>query len=364
VSVLVDAHLDLAWNALFNGRDLRDTVVEIRRREPADLPGVAMTSLPSLSAADVGIVFATLYATPSQSWLDLPEPRMMRHPTPYDTHEEAERAALEMLEVYEQWEREGQVRIIRDASSLRDHLDRFLNDRVLGLLVLMEGADPIRDPDDLSRWFERGVRIVGLAWQTTRYAGGTGSSEALTAMGRELIHGMAEMGIVHDAAHLSEEAFWEAVGLPHHALCVTHASVRSLMQSPGVRPTIPLNRFLSDGQIVEACRPRGASSRGVVGLALLNDFLEPHWRFGAGPDQPDVTVAEQVSAHLNHIANLVGWKSVAIGSDVDTAHGRDETPLGLDSVADWREVAAVAPATERDGLLGLNWLRFLDEVLR
>ncbi len=363
MSAIVDAHLDLAWNALFNGRDLRDTVSDIRGREPADSPGVAMTSLPSLAAAGVGVVFATLYATPAQSWLDLPEPRMVRRPAPYETHEQAELAALEMLEVYEQWEREGHARIIRDASSLRHHLERFPNDRILGLLVLMEGADPIRDPKQLSWWFERGVRMIGLAWQTTRYAGGTGSSQGLTTLGRELICGMAEIGIVHDGAHLSEEAFWEAVGLPHHALCVTHTSARSLMQARGVHPAIPLNRFLSDDQIVEACRPRGASSRGVIGLALLNDFLEPQWRFGAGPDQPDVTVVTQVSAHLEHIANLVGWQSVAIGSDVDTVHGRDETPLGLDSVDDWRKVGGSAPATERDAVLGGNWLRFLSEVL-
>ena len=102
----------------------------------------------------------------------------------------------------------------------------------------------------------------------------------------------------------------------------------------------------------------------MIGLALLNDFLEPHWRFGATADQPKVTVTNQVSAHFNHIAGLVGWESVAIGSDVDTAHGRGETPSGLDSVADWREVAAAAPAMEREALLGRNWLRFLGEVLR
>jgi membrane dipeptidase len=363
MSVIVDAHLDLAWNALFNGRDLRDPVAEIRGREPADPSGVAMTSLPSLAAAGVGVVFATLYATPAQSWLELSEPRMVRQPAGYETHEQAERAALEMLEVYEQWEREGQVRIIRDASSLRHHLERFPDDRILGLLILMEGADPIRDPEQLSWWFERGLRMIGLAWSSTRYAGGTGSSAGLTTLGRELIAGMAELGIVHDGAHLSEESFWEAVGLPHHAFCVTHASARSLMHAPGVHPTIPLNRFLSDDQIVEAARPRGAGSRGVIGLALLNDFLEPHWHLGAGPDQPDVTVATQVSAHLHHIAKLVGWPSVAIGSDVDTVHGRDETPLELDSVQDWRKVADAAPATERDGVLGGNWLRFLSEVL-
>jgi membrane dipeptidase len=268
-----------------------------------------------------------------------------------------------MLELYEQWEREGQVRIIRDGASLRDHLQQFAEDRILGLLILMEGADPIRDPEDLSRWFQRGVRMIGLAWQTTRYAGGTGSSQALTPLGRELICAMTEMGIVHDGAHLSEEAFWEAAGLPHHALCVTHASARSLMHPPGVHPTIPLNRFLSDAQIVEAAKPRGVTSGGVIGLALLNDFLDPRWRFGGDAGQPVVTVAEQVSAHLNHIAGLVGWQNVAVGSDVDTIHGREETPLELQSVEDWRQVANPAPAAERDAVLGQNWLRFLSEAL-
>jgi diaminopimelate decarboxylase len=72
----------------------------------------------------------------------------------------------------------------------------------------------------------------------------------------------------HDASHLSEEAFWEAAGLPHHALCVTHTSVRALMLPPPGHPArLPLNRFLSDAQIAEAARPRGAASRGVIGLA-------------------------------------------------------------------------------------------------
>jgi membrane dipeptidase len=352
MSVIVDAHLDLAWNALYNGRDLRDAVDEIRSREPDNLPSVAMTSLPSFGAGNVGIVFATLYATPSQSWLDVPEPRVVRPPTPYDTQEGAERTALEMLELYEHWEGEGRVRIIRDRVALSDHLERFENDRIVGLVILMEGADPIRDPDDLPRWFDRGVRIIGLAWQTTRYAGGTGGSEALTPLGRDLLTGMAELGIVHDGAHLSEEAFWEAA-----------ASVRSLMCAPGIHATIPLNRFLSDAQIVEACRPRGVSSRGIVGLALLNDFLDPRWTFGGGPDRPAVTVADQVAAHLTHIGALVGWNSVAIGSDVDTVHGREETPRELDSVEDWSRIADGVPEAERTAVLGANWIRFLTEVL-
>ena len=34
----------------------------------------------------------------------------------------------------------------------------------LGVVQLMEGADPLRTPSELERWTERGLRIVGPAW--------------------------------------------------------------------------------------------------------------------------------------------------------------------------------------------------------
>jgi membrane dipeptidase len=362
--VIVDAHLDLAWNALYNERDLTLPVEQIRAAE-ADPATVAMTSLRSFGDAGVGLVFATLYAEPRELWTDaIPEQRMPRRPDKYETPEEAEAIALEMLALYERWETGGHARIIRDRTGLERHLERFAEDRVPGLLILVEGADVIVSPADLPRWFERGVRMIGLAWGSTRYAGGTGSSAPLTELGRELLTGMAELGIVHDASHLSEEAFWEAAGLPHHALCVTHAAARALMlPPPGHRLLVPLNRFLTDEQIAEAARPRGAASRGVVGLAMLNAFLEPRWSFAADGRANGVTVDRQVTAHLHRIADAAGWESVGIGSDQDAAFGRDEAPAELDTVADWERIADHVPDEARAGVLGGNWLRFLRETL-
>lgn len=362
--VVVDAHLDLAWNALYNARDLTLPVAAIRASEAAPAT-VAMTSLRSFGDAGVAVVFATLYAEPRTPWTDVvAEQPMSRQPDKYDTPEEAEAIALEMLALYERWAADGQVRLIRDRQGLERHLERFPEDRVPGLLVAIEGADMIASPDDLPHWFERGVRVIGLAWGSTRYAGGTGSSTPLTDLGRELLAGMAELGIVHDASHLSEEAFWESAGLPSHGLCVTHASARALMlPPPGHRAAVPLNRFLSDAQIAEAARPRGASSRGVIGLAMLNPFLEPRWGFDRAGRANGVAVGRQVAAHLHRIADVAGWHSVGIGSDVDAAFGRDETPVELDSVADWHRIADHVPSASCAGVLGGNWLRFLRETL-
>ena len=71
----------------------------------------------------------------------------------------------------------------------------------------------------------------------------------------------------------------------------------------------------------------------------------------------------QGAAHLHYIAALAGWESVGIGSDVDSGFGRDETPVELDSVADWRTIGDHVPTVARQGVLGGNWLRLLRETL-
>jgi membrane dipeptidase len=360
--VIVDAHLDVAWNALYNVRDVTGPVAGIRAAE-SDPGTVAMTSLAGFAAGDVGLVFATLYAEPAVLWAPAPPP-MPRRPPKYETPEQAEAIALEMLELYETWAEEGRIRLILDRAGLDDHVRRFPEDRVPGFLILMEGADPIVDPDHLQRWFDRGLRMIGLCWGSTRYAGGTASSTPLTDLGRELVTGMAELGIIHDLAHLSEESFWEAAGLPARGICVTHAAARALMlPAPGRRAMIPLNRFLSDAQIAEVARPHGAASRGVIGLALLNPFLDPRWSYDDEGRTHEVSMRAQGAAHLHHYARIAGWESVGLGTDVDAGFGRDETPLELDTVEDWRSIAQNVPSEARDGVLGGNWLRFLRETL-
>lgn len=153
--VIVDAHLDVAWNVLYNGRDLARSVREIRASE-SRAQGIAMTSLNSFGEAGVGVVFATLYAQPAFTWSDIPRGHELARPMRrYDTPQEAEEPALEMLAIYEAWAEAGQIRIITDRQTLEQHLHMFRDDRVPGFLIAMEGADPIVSPDDLPRWFAR-----------------------------------------------------------------------------------------------------------------------------------------------------------------------------------------------------------------
>jgi membrane dipeptidase len=360
--MIVDSHLDLAWNALYNGRDLRRPLAAIRDSEP-DGRG-AMTSLPDLGSADVGIVFATLFAEPVDSWIaaehDEQLQNLARPPRRYSNPAEAEEQALEMLDLYRSWESDGAVRIITSRETLEHHVQQFERDQVPGFVILMEGADPIRSPEHLQQWWDRGLRMISLAWGSTRYAGGTGSSTGLSAIGNELVHAMAQTGVIHDTSHLSEEAFWDAIALPQHAVCTTHTASRDAVAA-SFPPDFPANRFLTDGQLREVAKPHGVASSGVVGLMLISEFLDPSW-YGRKITAP-VTLAEHAARHLHHMASVIDWENVAIGSDVDTLEGAESVPDELDTIADWSRIADAVPATAAAAVLGENWLRFLRETL-
>src|SRR5439155_24554529 len=105
-------------------------------------------------------------------------------------------------------------------------------------------------------------------------------------------------------------------------------------------------------------------------------FMTPDWEgviFGrvlsqvvltrpAAPPENFVTL-EVVRAHASHIAGLIGWQRVGIGSDLDGGLGRDESPVELDTAADLRMIGDVVPPEARAGVLGENWLRLLREAL-
>jgi membrane dipeptidase len=293
-------------------------------------------TLPELRRGGVAVVFATLYVGPG-SWAEDGSPV-------YDYNPSAR--AREQLAVYRRWEAEERIRVITTTRELDAHLELWETDRRPGFVVLMESADSIEHPADLPIWWADGVRVIGPAWSRTRYAGGTKRPFGLTELGRELVDRMAEQGVALDVSHLAEEAFWQALERDVHAICATHSNARAI---------VPTDRQLSD-EMIRAVGDRD----GVVGLNLYNEFLNAAWsREG---EKPAVTLTD-VRAHAEHIARLVGWERVGIGSDLDGGLGLEETPAELDTVADLQLLGDVAPEAKREGLLGANWLRWLRTTL-
>ncbi len=342
---IVDGHLDLAFNVTDYGRNLELTPQEIRFLEGMEHPerGLSTTTLPEMRRGNVAVAFATLFAAPAVSWTN---PDQI-NPRGYNNPEEAQSQALEQLKVYEDWASRGLVRLIRSVNDLNHHLELWRDDRKSGLVVLMEGADPIVKPESLEAWWRRGVRIIGTSWGRTRYAGGTEATGGLTDIGRELIAAMHARGVILDASHQSWEAFWDSLEVGVHRVIASHSNAFALRATT--------NRHLTDAMI------RAIGERhGMIGVVLLNAFLDARW--SRQDTRVQVTIEQQVRAHLSHHASLIGWNRVGIGSDLDGGFGSLETP-GLDTIADLVKIGEVVPPEHKAGVLGGNWLEFLRRSL-
>ncbi len=327
--MLIDGHLDLAFNAL-NGRDLTLPLEALRAADPV-ADETATVSLPELRAAGVRVCFGTLFALPHGAG----------SPGGYSDHAGARAQALAQLDTYHRWQDAGLIRLLRSREEVVAHLRG--GDDATGVVLLMEGADPIRDADDLPFWTERGVRVIGPAWGRTRFAGGTDAPGPLTPLGRDLVQAMRDLHVTLDASHLDDASFWEALEIGPQVIA-THANSRAL---------VPGNRHLTDDMARAV-----AQAGGVIGLVFLNRFIRPLPEGSVDP----VPLGE-LAAHARHYASLVGWEHVALGTDLDGGFGAEKTPAGVDRYMDVPAFLNDLPAEARDGVAGSNWARWLTHRL-
>ncbi len=323
---LIDGHLDLAYNAL-NGRDLTLPLEALRASDPVE-DQTATTTFTELQTAGAQVCFGTLFALPQT-----PD-----SPQGYTDHPAARAQALAQLDVYRRWEDGGYIRLLRSGAEVSAHLVQ--EDAPLGVVLLMEGADPVRDENDLPFWVDAGVRLIGPAWGTTRYAGGTGAPGPLTDAGKALVSAMRDLDIALDASHLDDAAFWDAAELGPRMIA-SHSNSRTLVSG---------NRHLSD-DMARAI----AGTDGVIGLVFLSSFIKQDAERGA-------TLAD-LAAHARHYAELIGWHRVALGSDMDGGFGAEKTPLGIRHYAQLPSFLDELPQEHRASVAGENWLRWLRAYL-
>jgi membrane dipeptidase len=348
LTLIVDAHEDIAFNVLALGRDVRRSALETRRLEVGtDVPernGTCMVGLPEWIQGKVAVVFGTIYVSPARKG-------RMSGPQIYSNAAEAHALGQQQLDTYRRLaDEEDRVALVGGQGDLREVLESWQTDSpTVGIVPLMEGADPIRKPPEAEWWFEHGVRLVGLSWKKgTRYAEGDGAPGPLTDSGRELLEVMSELGMILDVSHLAEESFFEALDRFEGRVVATHANPRAF---------VPGSRQLSDDMI-----RRLAERDGVVGIVPVSYFLRRDW------ETTQVTL-DDVAAVIDHVCQVVGDAAhVGLGSDFDGGFGAEHTPPGLDTVADLRRIGpALGDAgydpEDIDAILGGNWLRVLKDTL-
>ncbi|NLE43090.1 MAG: peptidase [Chloroflexi bacterium] len=349
--IIFDAHEDIAVNALYSGRDVRQSALETRRVEfgsdTARDDGLCMVGLPEWLSGRISVIFGTIFAPPAS--------RSNRTPYSYTSAQEAHELGIGQLEFYHRLADETeQVGLVQDQADLASVISSWDHAQPrVGIVLLMEGADPIREPAELEMWVERGVRIVGLSWGSgSRYAGGNDVPGLLTDEGRGLLEVMADMGVTLDVSHLAEQAFDEALDRFEGRVIASHANPRAF---------VPSARMLSDRMIT-----RLIEQDAVIGIVPYNAFLQKGWTRGDAKEA--VTVAD-VAAAIDHVCQLAGDAThVGLGSDFDGGFGAESTPVEIDTVADLQRVGTAL--TDRgyaegdvEAILSGNWKRLLKETL-
>ncbi|MBM3800922.1 MAG: peptidase M19 [Acidimicrobiia bacterium] len=365
--LIIDGDYPMAFGAMDLNRDLALPIEEVRRAKPdrfasASCPdSETMASLPEMRLAKIAVALVKVVG------------RLHRPKNPlwgYRSAEAAHAAAQAHLAYYRILAERGQARILRTARELSKHLQTWSQTEdcrqlPVGLILGMEGADPILSPDQIHEWWEQGLRVVSLSHygiSTYCHGTGTGVSGGLLPPAKALLEEMHSSGMILDLTHASDASAYQALEMFGGPVLASHQNCRALV--PGERQfPDPLLRAIIQRE-------------GVVGVSMDSWMLyKPGLDWGS-PIPPRSTVfpreaisLEDYADHVDYLCQLAGnSRHAAIGGDTDGQGGSGGAPSGVETVRDYQKVAAVL---ERRGyssddianVMYRNWQRFFETWL-
>ena len=350
---ILDAHLDLAMNALEWNRDLTWTVEDIRKSETGmtDKPDRERNtvSLDAMRKGNIGICVATQIANVKKD-SNLPG---------WNSPHQAWAQTQGQLAWYKAMEDLGEMVQITNAAQLNRHLELWENDVVskkpIGYILSLEGADSIVNIDYLEKSYNLGLRAIGPAhYGPGTYAHGTDSVGGIGVKGKELLKKIEELNLILDATHLCDVSFWETMKVYNGPVWASHNNCRKFVNH---------NRQYSDEQINELIR-RDA----VIGIALDAWMMVPNWVRGESTPKGMGVTLDQMIDNIDHICQLSGNSfHVGIGTDLDGAFGKEQSPVDLDTIADLQKIPLMLSKKgytkiDIENIMSQNFIKFLQRV--
>ena len=366
---ILDAHLDLAMNALEWNRDLTWPLERIRRRELGQTDkkdrGNNTLCFPELRRAEIGICVATQIARYSPYFHRLPG---------WASPAQAWAQTQGQLAWYRAMEEAGELVSIRTRTQLEAHTKLWqklpppdakayvVESRrqhakpPIGFVLSLEGADSLITLKHLERSYADGLRALGPAhYGPGVYAHGTDALDPLPARGKELLKEMDRLGMILDSTHLNDACFWEALDIFQGPVWASHQNCRVLA---------PWNRQFAD-DMIKAVVERG----GVLGMAFDAIMMVPGWIHNRSKPSDFNLKIERICEHIDHICQLAGSaKHVGIGTDLDGGYGNEQTPMDLNSIYDLQTIPGLLKKrgykkAEIEGIMSGNFLNFLRKHL-
>lgn len=340
-SIVADGHNDSASRMLDEGLDLSERLPD------------GHIDLPRLFEGNLRLPFFA-------AWID---PKYITS-GPQGSNQSAERADA-MIDAVMKWVRSNPDKLAFAASSRR--AEEIIASGKIAIAMGIEGGHAIEDRLDLLDHFaSRGVRYMTLTWNNSTSWATSAMAEAdtsaalpfrgLTAVGKEVVRRMNELGMMVDVSHAGPQTFWDVLAATTKPVIASHSSVYRLC---------PHFRNLRDEQIKAL-----AKNGGVILINFYAGFIDStyHERLAAfhqahqaeydalrqSVQAQDSMVHEyQVNKlmqerfgdelqrlrppfsalidHIDYVAHLVGPDYVGLGSDFD---GMTAQPLEMDDVTD------------------------------
>jgi len=226
---------------------------------------------------------------------------------------------------------------------------------LIGLAMGMENGAPIGGKlENLAFFRDRGISYVTLAHSLSNHISDSSYDEqrqwnGLSPFGRELVEEMNRLGVMVDISHVSDDAFFQVLGISRVPVIASHSSARHF--TPG------WERNMSD-EMIKALAAKG----GVIMINFGSSFLTQEARLwfdamkvareaylkvnGFDEHGGEAEAFEQqyraehplpyarlddVVANFTHVIDLVGVAHVGIGSDFDGVG--DSLPEGMKDVS-------------------------------
>lgn len=236
------------------------------------------------------------------------------------------------------------------ATSSEEALNAFKKD---GKMAVTMGVEGLHQVDTslavLRQYFELGVRYTTLthncdnpfATAASSVSGGL-PDNGLTDYGRQCIQEMNRLGMMVDLSHVSVKTMTDALEVTQSPVIFSHSSAHSITPHP---------RNVPDDVLWKV-----KENRGVVCVNFFPDFIYT--------SKDKTATIDDAVTHILHIANLIGWEHVGLGSDFD---GIPEGPKGLEDVSKYpdlimRVMERSDASDEQIGMLmGANVLRVWQE---
>lgn len=260
----------------------------------------------------------------------------------------------EILAIYQK-EMSANRDLIRPVLTYTDYVENQKNQLLSGMLTMEEGAPLAGRIDRLEQCYQDGVRMMTLTWNMENELGFPNAcyvdastqkflpiaQQGLKPAGREIVTRMAELGMIIDVSHGSDQLVSDVLDTTDVPFVASHSNCRALCQH---------SRNLPDS-LIRSIAERG----GVIGLNYFAEFIQ----FDASLSLP-----MQLAKHAAHLKNVGGIGCIGLGSDFDGIRPSKELP---DILAVERIVAALQKvgftSREIDAIGYQNVARLYQEIL-